>query len=129
MSPSRKPSLKSFGESLWGKLLAGEIALNRPWQEKIFYLLVLVAVPLSVLSICTLHSSPVLSLDSGLPFPIIGSYIEKIDHLRPAPALLKTLPEFGAPGEERNWWLMQERLYGLLKEKICPGQGCDPGDP
>lgn len=93
----------------------GVIFPGRPWQERIFIFLVFVCASLMILGIYTLHISPALSFDKGLPYNSSEPNIQKIEETTLTAAFHKILPEFITSKEEGNWWQMHESVYSLLE--------------
>src|SRR2546425_11437134 len=80
---------KTARVELRGRILRGEISLNRAWQERIFALLILVGISLGILGIYTFHTSPILSFDSEPLPPLSWPNIQRIEHIKLGPAFLK----------------------------------------
>lgn len=85
--------------------------------DKFFKILLFLNIPIVGISFHTLHTSPTLTFDPALSFPISKHHIQEIEGLELAPTFFLRLPEFLTPQQEVSWWQMQERVYQTIIKK------------
>ncbi len=58
---------------------------------------------LGLLGICTLHTSPALSFETGIIFSLAESALQRIDEVSLEPSFVQRLPEFFTRSAETAW--------------------------
>ncbi len=93
-----------------------KITINRTWLGSLIALLILFIISIGILGIYSLHTSPILLLDSELPLSPEEHLVHKVEKLELDSAFFLRLPEFFTLKEEARWWQMQESAYNILSE-------------